>query len=304
MLLADQLDEEAKRVIDDFGPKICATNVAEYYYSHAKERWRLADFPMPHPPFDSLWCEYRIPKEVRSKEVGVTQIPAYAQGFTPYFGCLISKTKEFLPDPIKGRSGPIPQTHITDLKPPTPGQWGVWGGVWLIDHADRRPAQFTNEIYVRFDLTEDLSEIKCVYFPNSMASKAIDEKAGLLYFLPPVLMAFSFSNCKNIEVVDVLAPGKLQKARERRGKRPLYSYRIINVLPFGKSYRRVERSVESGGEGVALRIRRGSYAKYGEKFNRGKLFSKYEGMFWRPQTTYGSAEHGVSVHDYDVRAKA
>jgi hypothetical protein len=62
------------------------------------------------------------------------------------------------------------------------------------------------------------------------------------------------------------------------------------------------RKVEShDGLGVALHIRRGHYAYYGEKYNRGKLFGKYEGMFWKPQTTAGDSASGEAKHDYVVK---
>ncbi len=292
MLLVDQLGRTQLDVIDGIGPKFDVTNVAEYYYHHPKEYWMIGDdFPNPKPPFESMWVEYRYPRNTWSKEAGGVRIKAYDNGLIPYFGCFVSTKMEFAPQ----------RDHIlmTARKPETPGEYGMFGGVWYVDQREKQAVKFADSVAMRFDLDAD-GNIDKFFFPEFMG-KDNEERSSYAYFFHPVLMAFSFRNCKNIEVVQVSAARELQKARVRRGKLPLMSYHVINVLKFGKSYRSTSRQVESDGTNVALHIRAGNFARYGERYKRGKLFGKYEGMFWRPQVVVGSAERGVSTHDYAAK---
>src|SRR5437667_10048509 len=55
-------------------PRFVLDNVAEYYYHHDKEFWRLKDFPYPMPPFEHVWLEYRVPRESYSREKGITRL--------------------------------------------------------------------------------------------------------------------------------------------------------------------------------------------------------------------------------------
>ena len=80
-------------------------------------------------------------------------------------------------------------------------------------------------------------------------------------------------------------------------------YSVVNVLPLANLKAARSRTVESpDGQGVALHIRAGNFAHYGEAFGRKKLFGKFEGMYWRPQATVGKLERGLSVHDYAAKA--
>lgn len=300
MLLYDQLDDSARKTIDQLGPKMDVTNIAEYYYHHDKEVWMIGeDFPHPNPPFKTMWVEYRYPRELYSKQVGTVLVKSYDKGLVPYFGCFVSSIHEF-----QWREGAVPgefgRLSIRDKKPGLHGNIGMAGAMWYIDRATGRPATFNSVVSARFNLDKDGNVSEDWYLPTYMGANPEDMATMLTYF-HPVMMAFSFANCKNIEIVEVKPPVKLNKARARRGNRQLVSYKVINVLPFGKTYKQQSRTVESDGQGVALHIRAGNFARYGEKYGRGKLFGKFEGMFWRPQSVVGSADAGVSVHDYAVK---
>lgn len=313
MLLYDLLGQDQRKVVESMGPRMCVTNVAEYFYHHERERWLPQDFPWPKPPFTSMWVEYKVPKTCWSREMGLNSTAGYGDGYTPYFGCFVAENKVFEPGEtflkIKdfGASNlslveaGLARVARTDENWDFPeGKYGFYGGTWYVDRAGN-PKKYGREVSFRFDIGEDGKISKTYYSPSITKSREkMEEDVYLVY---PVLMAFSFSNCKNIEVVEVKPPAKLNKARVRRGKRPLVSYKIINVLPFGKSYAPSSRTVESAGEGVALHIRAGNFARYGEKYGKKKLFGKYEGMYWRPQAVVGTAEAGVSVHDYNAVGK-
>lgn len=278
MLLYDRLDAPSKELIDILGPKMDASNVADYYFHHDKEYWCVNDFPRARPPFERMWVEYRYPSTFRSKEIGEVVSDAAKRGFEAFFGACVSK-----PPPSK-----------------EPGEWLISGNSFLARQGKIVEKCGPTRSF-RFDLDRG-GEISTFYIPIHAGNTA-DEKASYLFVFHPILLAFSLGNCKNIEIVEVSPDRKLQKARERRGKPRLSSYRIINVLPFGKTYRQTVRKVEGEARGLALHIRAGSFARYGPEFGRGKLFGKHEGMFWRPQSLVGNAEHGVSVHDYAAKAK-
>ncbi len=273
MLLADRLTGENRRLVDRAGPKIDVTNVAEYYFHHDEEFWTLDQFEGSKPLFDSCWVEYRYPREVRSIAEGVHRVGAYDRGQVPYFGCLVKALSN--------------------------GYFDLTGSLYYV-HAKGIDLGVSSSI--QFHLSDDGKPDE--YRVPKWMGDDDQARATLAQYLHPILLAFSFANCSNVETVEVTAPAKLQRARIRREKMPLVSYRVINILPLSKakSGPRV-RTVESDGQGVALHIRRGHFAHYGPKYGRGKLFGRLEGQFWIPQAAVGSLDAGVSVHDYAVAAK-
>jgi hypothetical protein len=273
MILFDLLNNEQRQIIEQIGPRMDVTNVAEYFYHHEKERWRVTDFPLPIPPFNNMWVEYRHPKTCYSKEMGETSVAIYSKGYTPYFGCFVNKLS-------------------------TKNMYSLTGTNWYV--SKKEIFRHGKEICLEFEIIDN--ELRPYHrLGLNPSPKVVQEFEEKVYFLYPILMAFSFGNCKNIELVEVQPPIKLNRARVRRGNRPLVTYKIINILPFGVNYKPTSRTVSSNdGHGVALHIRRGNFAKYGDEFGRKKLFGKYSGLFWRPQASVGTIEHGVSVHDYNV----
>ncbi len=274
MLLADIMPPKTRRLVDEVGPKFDVTNVAYYYFHHDEETWNLDQFVGARPPFKKCWVEYRWPRSVRSVERGENTLKCFESGKTPYFGGFVTTVGE--------------------------DKFDVAGTVYYVD--SRNAIEIVKGYSIRYVVNSDAS-IGEISMPRSMGDDA-EEMALSAVVLHPVMLAFSFANCKNIEVVDVEAPVKLQKARMRRDKLPLVTYKIINVLPLAKAQSPRSRTVVSAdGQGVALHIRRGHFAHYGPKYGRGKLFGRLEGQFWIPQAAVGTAEAGVSVHDYAVAAK-
>lgn len=296
MILYDALGPSQRSIIGDLGPRMDVTNVADYYYHHDKEYWKIGeDFPCCRPPFDTLWVEYRYPNTMYSKEVGLTNTSVADLGVTAYAGFFISNKYEFTPSGNVNRlgyEGLIIKKDSTDR-----GQWSVHGGIWYVDRSTGKASKFAEPTGLRFDLDEH-GNVGNFFMPSYMG-KDVDEMASRAYLVHPILMAFSFANCKNIEIVQVKPPERLNRRRIERGKVPLSTYSIVNVLPFGKIYSRQTRTVSSG-EGISVAIRRGGYAKYGPEYGRGKLFGKYSGMFWKPQVI---ATKKAVDHDYVVKVK-
>jgi hypothetical protein len=125
-----------------------------------------------------------------------------------------------------------------------------------------------------------------------------DERLVAGWFFVPFL-ALSFMHCKNVILQQVAQPPRLQKARLRKGKRPLITYRLIEVHP-------IRKILESEGEAhktglkKALHICRGHF----KDFSIGKgLFGKIHGVYWWDAHIRGNKKQGISLKDYDVFAK-
>jgi hypothetical protein len=111
--------------------------------------------------------------------------------------------------------------------------------------------------------------------------------------------ALAMMNCSNIDTIAHIAPEPFQRARARRGKLPLVSYRTIQVN-MEKTPRTIaaERLPEVDEEGrVRLHQKRGHMKDY----RKGKgLFGKYKGLWYWGPSLAGSSEAGVVVSDYKV----
>lgn len=254
--------------MDSAGPKLDASNVAMYYFQHDKEYWVMTDFKLPRPPFDNMWVEYRYPKSVRSKEAGETEVRSYDRGLTPYFGCFVSRVDYEATVGIpkifsKGSNFDKVDSYLHGT--PDLNGWLLKGSMYYVNNRDEveRVGDEAAIVYT-LDSTGMVKEFSLPTVPG----ESDEARATRAYYLHPVLLAFSFRNCCNREEVQVVAPPALQKARVRRGKEPLVSYRVINILPMREIKSPRERRVESEGEGVALHIRGGNFACYGPKFGR------------------------------------
>lgn len=117
-----------------------------------------------------------------------------------------------------------------------------------------------------------------------------------MLFVP--FLTLSFMHCKNVILRQVTYPLKLDKARLRRGKRPLITYRVVEVYPVRKILESEGRANKVGLK-QALHICRGHFKDYMEG---GGLFGKIHGIFWWDAHTRGDAKVGMSVKDYEVFA--
>lgn len=267
-------------------PKLLLNNVADYYYTSDREFWRPSDFPSCRPPFDELWYEFKMPRQIWSKARGETRMPERFLSSDFYMAGIVRK----LPD---GFFGMLSATYRVDFQ----------GGRLTIE----KGASLAQASY---DLNDEgfISRVgDCGFLDGGGLYRDLtqdkEQLADFLYQFHPVWLAFSFANCRNVEVSQVVPPPKLQRARVRRNKEPLVSYRVINILPLSAKPS-AKRTVVSDDPGsVALHIRRGHYVHYGPKYGKGLLFGKLEGMFWKEATAVGNAQAGTVVHDYKVTPK-
>lgn len=128
-------------------------------------------------------------------------------------------------------------------------------------------------------------------FNNRSLAEGLSQTSGPLIF--PALLALSFVNCKNVQVVNH------EPAPPSSGthlKRPLLRYHVLNIEPM-KTVLRRDGGSETAGVKRALHICRGHFANYTER----GLFGKYFGRFWVPSHVRGSTSQGYMEKDYAVQ---
>ena len=108
---------------------------------------------------------------------------------------------------------------------------------------------------------------------------------------------FNLLACKNVHTVEIEPSAKMQRARYRRGKRPLNSYYEIKITAPGT---RMEHSSEAHAT-IMRRFHavRGHFANYSEDK---PLFGRLAGRFWIPSHTRGATELGHISKRYRVES--
>ena len=117
--------------------------------------------------------------------------------------------------------------------------------------------------------------------------------------LLPLAFAISLLHCKNTTVQIQEVPERLQKARQRRGRPPLFRYHVLEIEPMRRILRSEGRSHETGLR-RAMHICRGHFKDYRERGLFGK--ETHKGIYWWDMHVRGSAKDGVVVKDYTVKA--
>lgn len=135
----------------------------------------------------------------------------------------------------------------------------------------------------------------------SHGTSAISQRESMQLGLASLVAwtAIAMMNCDNIDTVEHTTPEPFNRARTRRGKLPLVSYRTIQVNVDKTPASIAAAQLPSVDEfGVARHQKRGHMKDY-RKGNG--LFGKYKGLWYWGSTIAGSAEAGVVVADYQLK---
>ena len=100
--------------------------------------------------------------------------------------------------------------------------------------------------------------------------------------------------CKNILIEQHNPDAKLQKARKKRGKLPLFSYHTLVIKPTGKRQESIPRNLWDN----RVHLCRGHFKTYTEDK---PLFGHITGRFWWQPTVRGRNREGVVMKDYELR---
>jgi hypothetical protein len=120
---------------------------------------------------------------------------------------------------------------------------------------------------------------------------------GLANTVMTTWLATSFLHCKNVTIQCTEPPAKLQKARERRGKLPLFTFKTLEIKPIVKVLKEEGQS-ETQGLARALHICRGHFKDFQEGPGLGKNHA--HGLYWWDSQVRGNREVGAVIKDYKV----
>lgn len=120
-------------------------------------------------------------------------------------------------------------------------------------------------------------------------------KLQYLTILHIVLKLCSIINCKNIEIKEINPDSKHQKARIRKGKPPLISYKTLRI----KQSNRLNRYNGAGVNQNRIHLCRGHFKNYTKEK---PLMGKHTGLYWWEPCVRGNKEKGMVVKDYEIQA--
>lgn len=111
-----------------------------------------------------------------------------------------------------------------------------------------------------------------------------------------IALAMSLTNCGNVDQDIHHPPAKLQRARGRRGKPPLVSYRTLVIRPMTRTGG--TGPVDRSDAATRLHLRRGGFRDYRANGLFGRDYLRR--VFWFSPTLVGREEHGRIDKDYEV----
>jgi len=142
-----------------------------------------------------------------------------------------------------------------------------------------------------YDGSGNIKPIQLADIPDFNVQKAIDDDVVDMNTLSNFLMLI---NCKNIKGVTVPAPERLNRKRLAKGRVPIFTYKVLNVvIPKSKS----KSNPTSSGETVRLHFCRGHFKMYTKDK---PLFGKHVGLYWWQPHVRGDAGKGFVEKDYNV----
>lgn len=104
-----------------------------------------------------------------------------------------------------------------------------------------------------------------------------------------------FFSCKNIGTETVEPPAKLNKARKKKGKLPLFTYKTLVIKPTGKK----QESIPKHLWGNRVHLCRGHFKTYTKEK---PLFGRLTGRYWWQPSVRGNKKLGVVHKDYKIEA--
>lgn len=242
-----------------------AHNVADYFYmSNPKEVWDLdssKDFPNIAPPFNYTFVEWNYSKSNNHGKI--------TESVHLTLGTLIESHR--VDDGWECKSAGF-------IRGPGSLPMFFCGTSWRVDKSGRVipvGGQWNFVVGPAF-----LEELK---------------RGGWAMHLHVPFMTFSLMHCKNVEMKQSEPhDDALQKARARKGKKPLVRFHTLLIEPFKKAVKDATGSETLTRQ--ALHICHGHFRTYDEK----PLFGRVRGTFWVPMHKRGSVSEGIVEKDYAV----
>lgn len=268
-----QAPSEYKKYLNGI-PVVQINNVAEYFFSEMaknKDQFYVNDFPCVKPPFYSFWMEVKNNK-----------LRNINQTFRSYKSDIFKDINEW---------GAYFYPYISRDK-------GLILNKYCIELFLKVKKEINIIRYITYSF-DDLGKIKDISLHGNESFKNNNIQlfeTVVSIFLLPFFLALSFMHCKNVTIVDIKPPEKLNKKRQKRNKPPLITYKTLNIEPM-KTILKKEGNIKHNGLKKALHICRGHFKDY----SQGKgLFGKYQGLYWWDMHTRGDIKEGIVAKDYNV----
>lgn len=254
---------------------IVIDNVAKFYLSQKDKKWDYEkDFPNIAPPFPECWLEFSAPSDFEVDRIGFLVSSSVVSDEPNDDDNHVKWVVEILPffEYEGGIAGPFCQFDFVCNSQGEIRKLPDTGG-WHRQH-------FFGIAY------------------SKMASEELDNLSSRIGSIAnPVLLAFCFLHCKNVDLITNDPPAKLSHAHQKRHKRPLVKFKTLDIQPIREILKREGKSEETGLK-KALHICRGHF----KDFSKGKgLFGKYKGMYWWESQVRGSAIEGTVIKNYNVK---
>lgn len=164
---------------------------------------------------------------------------------------------------------------------------------------DVRPgAWFMNETYyLLFKSTTNVGffSTKGKHTPEELIKEG-DYAAPFLTVLEYFILLL---NCKNITTESNKPSDFLNKARKKRGKQELFTYKTLKLLLPGKKEKHILIN-EPTGEHNRIHLCRGHFKEYTRE---APLFGKITGLWWWQPTVRGKNKNGIVIKDYECAVK-
>lgn len=124
-----------------------------------------------------------------------------------------------------------------------------------------------------------------------------DKKYGamILSLVSFVIRGITLLSCKNVSIEQHNPPAKLNKARQKRGKQPLFTYHTLVLKPVGKKQESIPKHLWNN----RIHLQRGHFKTYTQE---SPLFGSITGRFWWQPHVRGQNREGVVMKDYKVEA--
>lgn len=248
------------------------SNVAEYA-AGSKEDWQTSDIPNIAPPFGCGFMEFSMPQ-----------------------WWLESGTSMWIARMGIRTGGVLWGAHDAPASPEYKGARWALKFMGFIEYENDRITHLQFGIMCLSGQDGSLlDEFRVEPFKETPQPDFRTVVAARRMLLLPALLSICFMNCRNVRQ-RVVVPPKSNRAVKLFG-RPLVTYRVLEIDPMKKI---IDAHRAPGDTGIqrALHVCRGHFKNY----SGSGLFGKYKGMYWWDQQVRGSAEVGVALKDYKVRA--
>lgn len=270
-------------------PDAPVINATPLYEAHQENRAPIRlyeDHPCIAPPWRAATIAYARPGgNVRVVTLSATENPQQlgpqpgADGSTEDFRSFVDQL-----DANRDRTQPDPLWETPNEVDWSRVRWLIDGFLWVGGRYKHRPIEVQGPIHHwKFAVYDDgtPADLHWVRFVAEMGEESPPVQNTELV----ILGALNFLNCRNVDLVEPRRPNAERKRIARTG----ITVSELSVFPVGRSTRAGQHGDPAG---TPLTSVRGHFASYGPEHDRGLLFGKYSGRFWRPQHARGDRAHG------------